>query len=132
MRLESAIRRAVWLWCSFFLKRLLTCPIWIPAHIRIIPSEEEGRGKGGQIFLLKLGLWGGGVFLNHILMSVCNKESTPVTGQAPAGLEKSARPVSEAIRTPWGRALLIAWGPAGTNVSPHLSDEMESAFNPSP
>lgn len=77
MRLESAIRKAVWLWCSFFLKRLLTRLIWILAQIRIIPLEGEDHGKRGQVFLLKLGLWDG-VFLNDILMSVCNTKNQPL------------------------------------------------------
>lgn len=70
MSVESAIRKAIWLWCSFSLKRLLTCLIWILAPIRIIPPEREDGGEGSRIFLLKLGLWDAVVFLNGLLMSV--------------------------------------------------------------
>lgn len=70
MSLESAIRKAIWLWCSFSLKRLLTCLIWILAPIRIIPPEGEDGGEGSHLFLLKLGRWDAVVCLNELLMSV--------------------------------------------------------------
>ena len=75
MSLESAIRKAIPLWYYFFFKRLLTYMIWILAQIRITPSEEGGCGEGGHIFLPKLGLWEGVVFLNDLLMSVCNTKN---------------------------------------------------------
>lgn len=75
MSLKSAMRKAILLWCYFFSKSLLTCLTWILAQIRIIPPEERDEGEGGPVLLLKLCLWEGGVFLNDLLMSVCNTKN---------------------------------------------------------
>lgn len=78
MSFESAGRKAVWPWCSFSLKRPLTCLIWILAQIRIIPPEGEDEGEGSRLFLFKLGLWDAVVFLNELLMSVSTTKNQPL------------------------------------------------------
>lgn len=54
------------------------CLKWILAQIKITPSEGEDGGEGGQLLLPKLGLWDAGVFLNGILMSVCDTKHPPL------------------------------------------------------
>lgn len=44
------------------------------AQTGIPPSEGEGYGKGGHIFLLKQGLWEHAALLNDLLMSTTHSK----------------------------------------------------------
>lgn len=53
MSVESTIRTAIWLWCSFFLKRLLARLIRILAQVRIIPSGGKDWRAGDRTSVLR-------------------------------------------------------------------------------
>lgn len=56
-------------------KRFLTCLVYRLVQRRTMLSEGEEWGERGHIFLLKLGLWEGAVFLNDLLMNVSNTKN---------------------------------------------------------